>query len=351
MRHSLHNHGGATVKYMKTDRSDILACLRNSEDYVSGQQLCDRLGVSRTAVWKAINRLKEEGYQIESVPSRGYRLVESPADIYSESEIVSRLHTKWAGQRLIFLESTGSTNPDAKRFAEEGAPHGTSVVADRQTAGRGRRGRSWESPAGSSIYFTIVIRPLFSPEKASMVTLVMALSVAEAIHEVTGLDTGIKWPNDIVVNGKKVVGILTEMSMTPEMHEMQFLVAGVGVNVNQNRAEDFPEEIRKAATSLQIEAGHQFDRAGLLACILARFEEDYETFERALTLSELKERYESRLVGRNAVVRVLDPEGEYTGTSRGITETGELIVERENGERIRVYAGEVSVRGLYGYAE
>ena len=134
-----------------------------------------------------------------------------------------------------------------------------------------------------------------------MVTLVMALSVAEAIHEVTGLDTGIKWPNDIVVNGKKVVGILTEMSMTPEMHEMQFLVAGVGVNVNQNRAEDFPEEIRKAATSLQIEAGHQFDRAGLLACILARFEEDYETFERALTLSELKERYESRLVGRNAV--------------------------------------------------
>lgn len=351
IRHSPHNYGGATVIPMKTDKSDILTCLRNSADYVSGQQLCDRLGVSRTAVWKVINQLKEEGYQIESVPSRGYRLVESPADAYSESEIVSRLHTKWAGQRLVFFESTGSTNPDAKGFAEEGAPHGTTVVADRQTAGRGRRGRSWESPAGKSIYFTIVIRPSFAPDKASMITLVMALSVAEAIHEVTGLNTGIKWPNDIVVNGKKVVGILTEMSMTPEMNEIQFLVAGVGVNVNQEGAEAFPEELRKTATSLKMESGQSIDRAKLLARILERFEEDYDVFGQALTLSALKERYESRLVGRNAVVRVLDPAGEYTGISRGVTDTGELIVERENGERTLVYAGEVSVRGLYGYAE
>ncbi len=316
---------------------------------MSGQQLCDRLGVSRTAVWKVMKQLKEEGYQIESVPSRGYRLVESPADVYSESEIASRLQTKWAGRRLVFFESTGSTNPDAKRFAEEGAPHGTTVVADRQTAGRGRRGRSWESPAGRSIYFTSIVRPAFVPDKASMITLVMALSVAEAIQEVTGLPTGIKWPNDIVVNGKKVVGILTEMSMTPEMNEIQFLVAGVGVNVNQESLEEFPEELRGTATSLKIESGRQFDRAALLAEILARFEESYETFERTVDLSGLRARYESRLVGRNAVVRVLDPAGEYTGISRGITETGELIVEKESGERTLVYAGEVSVRGLYGY--
>ena len=334
---------------MKTDKSDILTCLRNSEDYVSGQQLCDRLGVSRTAVWKVINQLKEEGYRIESVPSRGYRLVESPADMYSESEIVSRLHTKWAGKRLVFFESTGSTNPAAKRLAEEGAPHGTTVVADRQTAGKGRRGRSWESPAGRAIYFTIVVRPAFIPDKASMVTLVMALSVAEAIQKVTGLSTGIKWPNDIVVNGKKVVGILTEMSMTPEMNEIQFLVAGVGVNVNQESGEEFPEELRKTATSLKIESGRQLDRAELLAEILAQFEENYGTFERMVNLSGLRERYESRLAGRNAVVRVLDPAGEYTGISRGITETGELIVEKETGETVLVYAGEVSVRGLYGY--
>lgn len=318
---------------------------------MSGQQLCDRLGVSRTAVWKVINQLKEEGYRIESVPSRGYRLVESPTDAYSESEIASRLHTRWAGRRLIFFESTGSTNPDAKRFAEEGAPHGTTVAADRQTAGRGRRGRSWESPAGTSIYFTIVIRPTFVPDKASMITLVMALSVAEAIHALTGLHTGIKWPNDIVVNGKKVVGILTEMSMTPEMNEIQFLVAGVGVNVNQGSAEEFPEELRETATSLKIESGRRFDRAELLVEILSRFEEDYETFEQTLDLSGLQARYESQLVGRNAVVRVLDPAGEYTGISRGITDTGELIVEKETGETVLVYAGEVSVRGLYGYVQ
>ncbi len=316
---------------------------------MSGQQLCDRLGVSRTAVWKVMKQLKEEGYQIESVPSRGYRLVESPVDVYSESEIASRLQTKWAGRRLVFFESTGSTNPDAKRFAEEGAPHGTTVVADRQTAGRGRRGRSWEPPARRSIYFPSIVRPAFVPDKASMITLVMALSVAEAIQEVTGLPTGIKWPNDIVVNGKKVVGILTEMSMTPEMNEIQFLVAGVGVNVNQESLEEFPEELRGTATSLKIESGRQFDRAALLAEILARFEESYETFERTVDLSGLRARYESRLVGRNAVVRVLDPAGEYTGISRGITETGELIVEKESGERTLVYAGEVSVRGLYGY--
>lgn len=334
---------------MKTDRSDILTCLRDSGDYVSGQQLCDRLGVSRTAVWKVVNQLKEEGYLIESAPHKGYRLVESPSDVYSGSEISSRLHTKWAGRKLYFFEATGSTNPDAKRFAEEGDPHGTTVVADRQTAGRGRRGRSWESPAGSSIYFTIVLRPEFAPDKASMVTLVMALSVAEAIQEVTGLATGIKWPNDIVVNGKKVVGILTELSMTPEMNEIQFLVAGVGVNVNQDSLEEFPEEIRETATSLKMESGHRIARAVLLERILARFEADYEAFEQTLDLSGLKERYEAHLAGRNAGVRVLDPAGEYTGVSRGITETGELIVERDDGERVLVYAGEVSVRGLYGY--
>ena len=146
-----------------------------------------------------------------------------------------------------------------------------------------------------------------------------------------------------------MLGILTEMSMTPEMNEIQFLVAGVGVNVNQESTEEFPEEIRQTATSLKIESGRQFDRAWLLARILAQFEADYETFERGLTLSALRDRYEARLIGRNAAVRVLDPAGEYTGISRGITDTGELIVEKETGETVLVYAGEVSVRGLYGY--
>lgn len=334
---------------MKTDKSDILTWLRNSEDYVSGQQLCDRFGVSRTAVWKVINQLKEEGYQIESVPRKGYRLLESPADVFSSSEIASRLQTRWAGRTLYFFESTSSTNPDAKRFAEEGAPHGTIVVADRQTAGRGRRGRTWSSPSGKSIYFTIVVRPEFAPDKASMITLVMALSVAQAIEEVTGLPAQIKWPNDIVVHKKKVCGILTEMSMTPEMDEIQFVVAGVGVNTNHNGPEEFPEEIRETAASLKMESGEHIDRAGLLERILARFEENYDCFERIQDLSALREAYQAHLINMDTQVLVLDPAGEYAGISRGISETGELIVERENGDRVLVYAGEVSVRGLYGY--
>lgn len=334
---------------MKTDKSDILTLLRNSTDYVSGQQLCDQFGVSRTAVWKVINQLKEEGYQIESVSRKGYRLLEGPADILSQSEIASRLQTKWAGRKLYYVDTTGSTNTDAKRYAEEGDPHGTTVVADMQTAGKGRRGRKWQSPSGINTYFTILLKPDFAPDKASMLTLVMALSVAEAIEEVTELKAEIKWPNDIVVNKKKVVGMLTEMSTTPEMDEIQYVVVGVGVNVNMVSIEEFPDEIRETATSLRIESGKQINRAVLVEHILERFEQNYEQFEQTLDLSGLLDAYQSHLVNVDTQVRVLDPAGEYTGISHGINTTGELIVEKEDGSTVNVYAGEVSVRGLYGY--
>ena len=331
---------------MKTDKSDILALLRNSKDYVSGQQLCAQFGVSRTAVWKAINQLKEDGYQIEAVSHKGYRLLESP-DILSESEILSRLTTDWAGRTLHYFNETGSTNIDAKRYAEEGEPHGTTVVANMQSAGRGRRGRLWQSPAGSAIYMTIMLKPQFVPDKASMLTLVMALSVADAIVEVTGLSAGIKWPNDIVVNKKKVCGILTEMNA--ELDYIQYVVIGVGINVNNNSPEEFPEEIRKTATSLKIESGMQISRAALLERVLAHFEKNYNIFTQSLDLSALMEAYDARLLNLNAEVRVLDPKGEYTGIARGLNPAGELLVEKENGEVVPVYAGEVSVRGLYGY--
>jgi BirA family biotin operon repressor/biotin-[acetyl-CoA-carboxylase] ligase len=333
---------------MKIEKSDILTLLRNNECYVSGQQLCDQFQVSRTAVWKVINQLKEEGYRIESVPHKGYRLVESPSDILSKGEIASRLHTKWAGRTLYYTDVTTSTNTDAKQYGEAGAPHGTTVVADMQTAGKGRRGRQWQSPAGTNIYFTILVRPTFSPDKASMLTLVMALSVAEAVEEITGLQAGIKWPNDIVINRKKVVGMLTEMAMTPELDEIQYVVIGTGVNVN-TVLEELPEEIRETATSLKQESGQQVGRSALIERMLARFEYNYEIFEQTLDLSGLSAAYEQHLINVDAQVRVLDPAGEYTGISRGITETGELIVEKEDGSVANVYAGEVSVRGLYGY--
>lgn len=338
---------------MKTDKTDILALLRNSEDYISGQQLCDRFGVTRTAVWKVINQLKVEGYQIESVSGKGYRLTEGPEDILSESEIASRLTTKWAGRKVYYYDVTGSTNNDAKRCGEEGDPHGTVVVADIQNAGKGRRGRGWQTLSGTALAFTILLRPEFAPDKASMITLVMALSVAEAVEEALegakDAVTTIKWPNDIVLNKKKICGMLTEMTMTPEMGEIQYIVVGAGINVNNASPEEFSEEIRKTATSLRIETGRQVGRAGLLEIILLKFEENYATFLKTLDLSGLKEAYQGHLQGVGSEVRVLDPAGEYTGISHGINDKGELIVEKENGEKVQVYAGEVSVRGLYGY--
>ncbi|MCH5260017.1 MAG: biotin--[acetyl-CoA-carboxylase] ligase [Lachnospiraceae bacterium] len=334
---------------MKTDKSDILALLRNSEDYVSGQQLCDKFDVTRTAVWKVINQLKEEGYLIESVPRKGYRLVESPTDILSESEIASRLTTKWAGRKVYYYDVTGSTNNDAKRLAEEGDPHGTVVVADIQNAGKGRRGRQWQTLPGTALSFTLLLRPEFAADKASMITLVMALSVAEAVEEAADIAATIKWPNDIVVNKKKICGMLTEMTMTPEMDEIQYIVVGAGINVNNGSSDEFQEEIRRTATSLKIETGRHFSRAKLLERVLVRFEANYAVFLETLDLSRLRDAYQRHLQGVGAEVRVLDPAGEYTGVSQGIDDRGELIVIKDNGEKVQVYAGEVSVRGLYGY--
>lgn len=334
---------------MKTDKTDILALLRNSEDYVSGQQLCDRFGVTRTAVWKVINQLKEEGYRIESVSGKGYRLVEGEEDILTQSEIASRLSTKWAGSKVYYFDVTGSTNTDAKRFGEEGEPHGTIVAADIQNAGKGRRGRKWQTLPGTALSFSILLRPAFSPDRASMLTLVMALSVAQAVEEASGVEARIKWPNDIIMHKKKICGMLTEMTMTPEMDEIQYVVIGAGINVNNASLEEFEEEIRKTATSIRIEAGRKINRAGLLEKVLLKFEENYEIFLRSLDMSGLQEAYQAHLQGVGGEVRVLDPAGEYTGISHGINDKGELIVERGSGEMVQVYAGEVSVRGLYGY--
>ncbi len=245
---------------------------------------------------------------------------------------------------MVYLERTGSTNQDAKRLAEEGAQDGTLVVTDCQETGKGRRGRGWVSPPGINIYFTLLLRPQFQPDKASMLTLVMALSVAQAIERRTGYIPGIKWPNDIVMDGKKVCGILTEMTLEEEY--IQSVVIGVGINVGQT---DFPEEIKDKATSLALKCGTGTARSSLIAGIMERFEKNYALFEKNLDLSDLKDTYETYLVNKNREVRILDPAGEFEGRAEGINEKGELLIELPDGSVRRVYAGEVSVRGLYGY--
>lgn len=330
----------------ESKKTQILTLLRGGT-YVSGQELCERFGVSRTAVWKMINQLKAEGYEITAVPNRGYCLKSTP-DLISPEEITSRLTTQWAGRKVYFYAETGSTNIDAKRLAEEGAPHGALVVADTQTMGRGRRGRGWESEdSGQAIYMTLLLKPQFSPEYASRVTLLMALAVTSALEEVCkDHPVQIKWPNDIVLNGHKVCGILTEMSAEPGY--IHHVVIGTGINVNQK---DFPNEIGAVATSVLRETGQVHSRAQIIARVMFFFEQYYEQFLKTHDLSAVREQYEAHLAGMGKEVRVLDPKGEYVCVSKGITKTGELIVEKADGTCCEVYAGEVSVRGLYGYVE
>lgn len=324
-------------------KSEILRLLKENDTYISGQQLCEQFQVSRTAIWKVIDQLKKEGYQIEAVRNKGYRLIESP-DVMSKAEIDSLVDTKWAGKNVIYYDETDSTNNRAKEAGNNKEPHGTLFVADMQMAGKGRRGRVWKSPSGSSIYMTILLYPDIPPVKAPQLTLIMAIAVAEGIREVTGLETKIKWPNDIVVNGKKICGILTEMST--EIDYINHVVIGIGINVNM---ESFPEDIAKTATSLRIEAGKEFRRFELIATIMEHFEKAYEAVCEAGSLEPIMEDYNRLLVNCGRRVRVLEPEHEYDALALGIDKTGELQVECEDGSRKSVFAGEVSVRGIYGY--
>lgn len=324
-------------------KEEILRLLRSADGYISGQELCNRFGVSRTAVWKAINQLKEAGYEIEAQQNKGYRLMAAP-DLMTEAEIKSLMHTDWVAKEVLYFDTIDSTNIKAQELAEKGYQSGTLVVADKQESGKGRRGRSWVSPSGTGIFMTLMIKPDINPNNASMLTLVAALAVAKAITSVTGEEALIKWPNDIVVNGKKVCGILTEMNA--QFDYINHIVVGIGINVHN---ESFPEEISQMASSLMIEAGgKRFHRAQIIADTMSYFEQYYDTFLKTQDLSALVREYDELLVNRNKSVRVLDPKEPFDGKAMGITPKGELIVDTWESRKL-VSSGEVSVRGIYGY--
>lgn len=255
------------------------------------------------------------------------------------------------GQKVYQYNLIDSTNLQAKRLGAEGAPHGSLVVADRQTSGRGRRGRMWESDKEGNLYFSLLLKPDFPVQKASMLTLVMAMAVLEAGEAVCGVRLGIKWPNDIVADGKKAAGILTELSLIPEGGYQ--VIIGVGINV---ASQEFSEEISHKATSLEEITGKNITKGDLLEAICSRFEFWYKEFCLVGDLSVILEKYNDRLVNKNQMVKVLEPVGTYKGLALGINEEGELLVAPcgQDGEpdmqNIQsIYAGEVSVRGIYGY--
>ena len=262
--------------------------------------------------------------------------------IYNETTIADQIHTKWAGKTVHFARETDSTNLWIKRLAKEGASEGTLALAEFQSAGRGRLGRSWEVPEGTSVMMSILLRPKFEPQYAPTLTLVMGMAVAKAVKNL-GFDVSIKWPNDVVVSHKKICGILTEMGVRDG--KIDYAVIGVGINVN---IREFPEEMADKATSLYLESGREFDRSQIPGLVVEAFEKYYEKFAATCDLSGLKEEYESILANYNQPVRVLAKEP-YEGVARGITDGGELLVEKTDGTIVAVSAGEVSVRGLYSY--
>lgn len=343
-------------------RDTVLRVLKESGAYVSGQELCDMLGISRTAVWKIIAGLKKDGYVIEAVNNRGYRLAgRTGTGPFDRQGIMKHLHTAELAQNVVFKTETGSTNQDVMELSDQGAAHGTLVCAAMQTAGRGRRGRTWISPADANTYFSLLLKPAFAAEKAPMLTLLAAIACAEAIGEqlaaaagdgAVPCEAGIKWPNDIVIrradgsgSWKKICGILTEMRM--EDREIRDVVIGIGINVNQTV---IPEEIRNTASSMQLETGREFDRSLLTASFADHFEPLYERFLTDLSMKPFRPEYESLLVSMGKRVRILDPAGEYEGTAAGIDESGALTVIPDGTDTpVAISSGEVSVRGVEGY--
>lgn len=318
----------------------ILELLRRQEGFLSGEDIGRELSITRAAVWKGIKKLREEGYEIEAVTNRGYRLT-NPETMYNKRELEQGLKTKTMGQSIYFYEETDTTNNRARELALEGAPEGTLVVAEKQTAGRGRRGKVWESPLGTGIWMSLVLRPQIMPAEASVLTLLCGLATAEAIEVETGLSVGIKWPNDILINGKKAVGILTEMDC--EMSQVHFVIPGIGINVN---TASFPPEIADIATSLYLECGKTVSRRRLVHKVLERLEEHYETFLRTGSFTAMLEDYRKHCITLGKEVHVLGREP-FFAEALDITPEGELLVRRaDNGKEEVVFSGEVSIRGV-----
>ena len=320
-------------------RARILKLLRQqSQDYLSGEEISRQLAVSRTAVWKHIQELKNHGYEIEAHPRKGYRLKSRP-DLLLPEEIRAGLSTKLLGKQIVHFYDTSSTNNEAKRLAADEAAEGTIVVSEAQTLGRGRLNRGWFSPPGGGVWVSVILRPPFPPQEAPKCTLMAAVATVEAIREASGLNCGIKWPNDILWQGRKLVGILTEMSA--EMDAINFVVLGIGINVSLQES-DFPEELRNIGASVSMGAEREVSRVEVLQKLLERLEYWYQVVKQE-GFEPVLEAWRRESVTLGQPVRVLAGEETYDGVAEELAEDGSLLVRTENGLR-RVLAGDVSLR-------
>lgn len=320
-------------------RSQILNLLKQAGDnFLSGEYLAETLNVSRTAIWKHIKALRDSGYDIESVPRNGYRLLHSP-DLLSAEEVKNSLSTKILGSDIKYFTTTDSTNNQAKKLALNGAVDGTIVISEEQNGGRGRLSRSFFCPKYKGIWFSVILRPDFLPQEAPKCTLLAAVAVTKAIYDVTGVKVGIKWPNDILYNGKKLVGILTEMSA--EMERINYIVLGIGIDVNIS-VEETPEDIRDIMTSLSQITGKKVSRLELLNKLLYHLEQLYIMAQKQ-SFAPILDEWRKYSITLNQEIKVISGNDVTYGEAVDIDDDGALLV-KINGQIKRVLAGDVSIR-------
>ena len=324
-------------------KTKILKRLKSSDSFVSGEKLSEEFGMTRSGIWKYMNQIKEDGYIIESVPRKGYRILFSP-DILTLEEIEEHLTTNFIGRKIYYFESIDSTNDKAKIIAVD-EEEGTVVIAEEQTGGKGRLGRKWISPKGKGIWMSIILKPSVEPFKVGSITLLGAAAIFKGLENM-GISSKIKWPNDIIIDDKKISGILTEMSA--ELNRINHLIMGIGINVNLDQV-DIPEDLKDKATSLKINGDRKIDRKVLLAHILNEFEKLYIPFrengDTSIAIDICKKN--SATVGNE--VKIIRGKEEKLGRAIDIDEKGQLIVEFKDGKIENIFSGEVSVRGVNGY--
>ena len=315
--------------------------LDNEKEFISGEELSKKLGISRTAIWKHIRILRSQGYNIESVNKKGYRLVDEPTDLLNPQNIYRNLKTKFIGKNVLHFETIDSTNDYAKKIGNE-LRDGSVIISEEQTKGKGRLGRVWESKAGEGIWISIILKPNIIPNKAPFITLIAGASIVKALN-ILGVDAKIKWPNDITINNKKLSGILTELSA--EIEQVNYIVVGIGMNVKDT---DFEEELKDKATSLYKE-NYNVSRIDIVKEILCQFEKlylDYIEKDDKKEVLDICRQYSAII---NKEIYVIKNDQKELVDCIGINEEGNLIIKNKDGNLEEIMSGEVSIRGVKGY--